>query len=190
MELENIKQEIKNILSQKRYEHSLRVADKMKELAPIYNVDENKAIMLGLIHDIAKEMTDEELIEYATTNNLEIDDTEILKPTILHGKVGADISLKKWNINEEMKEAIIYHTTGKKNMTTIGKLLFIADKIEDGRKNTNQELQILAKTNLDVTLKYLYTLTIQKSLQKDSILHPITVEARNELINKQKEKTS
>ena len=190
MKIEIIEIEIKKILSPKRYEHSLRVADKMKELAEIYHLDVEIASIIGLVHDIAKEMTDEELINYTTENKIEIDYTEKLKPTLLHGKVGADIACKKWNITPEMKDAIIYHTTGKKEMSTLGKILFIADKIEDGRKNINPELQTLAKTNLDVTLKYLYTQIIQKSLQKDSILHLLTIEARNELIKMQKEKTS
>ena len=59
-EVEKIKEDLKKMLSEKRYNHSLNVASVAKELASIYNVNEEKAYLAGLTHDIAKEFNEEE----------------------------------------------------------------------------------------------------------------------------------
>ena len=68
--IEEIKNELRNILSEKRYLHSIGVMEKAIELAKIFGEDEEKAGYVGLVHDIAKEMTEEELLEYANKNNI------------------------------------------------------------------------------------------------------------------------
>ena len=57
--LERIKNDLKNTLSEYRYNHSLRVAEESQKLAKHYNIDEQKAYLAGLVHDIAKEYSDE-----------------------------------------------------------------------------------------------------------------------------------
>ena len=96
MEYNQIKNDIKTILSEYRFTHSIGVAKKAVELAKLYDVDEEIAKKVGIAHDIAKEMTDEELLEYAKANNIEIDEIETVKPSLLHGKIGADIVAKKY----------------------------------------------------------------------------------------------
>ena len=58
--IEQIKKDLKKYLSEIRYEHSILVAEEAKKLAKYYNENEEKAYIAGLVHDIAKEFSDEE----------------------------------------------------------------------------------------------------------------------------------
>ena len=180
--ISTLEQEIKNTLSPFRFQHSLGVMKKAEELATVYQVDVEIAKLTGLAHDIAKEMSDQELLLFAKTHHLDIDPVELVKPTLLHGKVGAIIVGEKYNFTKEMQDAICFHTTGRKDMTMLDKIIYVADKIEDNRQKVPDELKELATQNIDVVLKYFYTTAMEKAIRKDSLLHPLTVEARNSLI--------
>ena len=99
-----------------------------------YGENPEIAKLIGIAHDIAKEMTDEEYLKYVEDNNIKIDEVEKINTKLLHGKVGADICKKKYNFNEQMQNAIKYHTTGNINMDNMAKIIYIADKIEDTRE--------------------------------------------------------
>ena len=87
--LEIIKKNLKELLSDYRYKHSLLVADCAKELAIRYNLDSNKAYITGLVHDIAKEFDESKNRYYVAKYNIDkIYLTDELKP-VLHGLVGA-----------------------------------------------------------------------------------------------------
>ena len=74
--IDKIIQELKENLSEKRYIHSLGTMERAEELAKIYGVDIEKARLAGLTHDIAKEMTKEESLQYIKEHNIEIDEIE------------------------------------------------------------------------------------------------------------------
>ena len=86
---------------------------------------------MAIAHDIAKEMTDEEMLEYAKLNHIEVDEIESIQPSLLHGKIGADIAAKKYGFTEDMVNAIKWHTTGRKNMSMLEKIIYVADKTEE-----------------------------------------------------------
>ena len=104
--LETIKEDLKQSLSEKRYIHSIGVMEMSEELAKIYNVDVETAKIAGLLHDIAKEMPKEEILKYVDENNIIITEVESINTGILHGKIGADIEKKKYNVNEQIQKAI------------------------------------------------------------------------------------
>lgn len=183
-----LEKEMENILSPFRFQHSLGVMKKAGELATLYQVDVEVAKLTGLAHDIAKEMSDQELLLFAQVHNLNIDQIELANPTLLHGKVGAMIVGEKYNFTKEMQDAICFHTTGRENMTMLDKIIYVADKIEDNRKKVPPEVRELATQNIDVALKYFYTVAIEKAIHKDKLLHPLTIEARNSLLLEQLKK--
>ena len=132
--IEKIETDLKEILSEKRYNHSISVMNMAEELARIYGVDVVDAKIAGLLHDNAKEMSEEEMLKYAEKNNIEVTEFEMLNAKILHGKIGADIARKKYGISEQIAKAIEYHTTTNPEMDILAKIIYISDKIELTRK--------------------------------------------------------
>ena len=187
MEYEEIENDVKSVLSEYRFTHSSGVAKKAVELAKIYGVQEETAKKVGIAHDIAKEMTDEEMIEYAKTNNIEIDEIETVKPSLLHGKIGADIAAKKFGFTQDMVNAIKWHTTGRKNMSMLEKIIYVADKTEENRKGTRFNLEKsreLSTQNIDKALIFLMNEFITYNVINEWLIHPETINARNELLLK------
>lgn len=188
--IEEIKNELKSNLSEKRYEHSIGVLEKAMELAKIFGEDEEKAAYTALVHDIAKEMTEEELLNYAIENNLALSKYDESIPMVLHGIIGADIVKKKYNFTDEMCDAIYYHTTGRPNMTMLDKIVYVADKSEERTRNSehaNKLREITKKKGLEEAFLFvLEDWTIPKSIEKRKMIHPNSIYARNDIISKMK----
>lgn len=183
--IDKIKEDLKNTLSERRYIHSLGVMEMAVELAKIYNVDEKKAELAGLLHDNAKEMTPEELLKYVDDNNIKISEVERINTKILHGKIGADIAKKKYGVSKEIQEAIEYHTTTNPNMTTLDKIVFVADKIELNRKSATYDIEAereLAKKDLDGAVIFIINSNITSLIQKDKLINEESINTRNKLI--------
>ena len=182
MEYNNIERDVKEILSEFRFTHSLGVVKKAVELAKQYGEDEEIVKKVAIAHDIAKEMTNEELVEYANKNNIEI---ETINPSLLHGKVGADIVAKKYNFTEDMQNAIKWHTTGRENMTMLEKIIYVADKTEENRKDTKFNLEKsreLSKKDINETVLFLMDEFIEYNIKIGRVLHLETIKARNYLL--------
>ena len=156
------------------------------ELARLYNVDIQTAQVAGLLHDIAKEMTPEEKMEYVKNNNITIDDIERINTPILHGKIGADIARKKYGVNEQVQKAIEYHTTTNPDMDIIAKIIYVADKIELNRKSENYDIEYertLAKKSLEETIVYIIDSNVMNLINNGKLIHPKSIETRNKYIN-------
>lgn len=187
--LQKINQDIKQELSEKRYNHSIGVMKKAEELAKLYKININKAKLVGLAHDIGKELSKEDKLKYVKKNNIEIDEIEKINVGLLHGKIGADICKKRYDFTEDMQDAIKFHTTGNKDMDLLAKIIFVADKIEEGRsykdKNKMQELELIreaAKENIDEAMLCLLDSSIIYTMQKKNLIHPDSISTRNQLI--------
>ena len=187
--LKKIDSDLKNALSEKRYKHSLGVMKKAEELALIYGIDINIAKLTGLAHDIGKEFSDEEMLKYARENNIQVDNVEAVNVGLLHAKIGADICKKKYNFTIEMQNAIKYHTVGNENMDLLAKIIFVADKTEEGRnykdeaKNEQlQKVRELSKKNLDEALLYEIDSSLIYTIQKHKLVHTDSILTRNKLL--------
>lgn len=187
--LQKINQDIKKELSEKRYNHSVGVMRKAEELAKIYNVDVNKAKLVGLAHDIGKELSKEGKLQYAKDNNIEIDNIEKVNVGLLHGKIGADICKKRYGFTKDMQDAIKYHTTGNGNMDLLSKILFVADKIEEGRSYKDEQkmkdlerVREIAKENIDEAVLYSIDESLVFTIQKRELIHPDSIATRNAIL--------
>lgn len=128
-----IREYLKARLKEERYEHCIGVMEMAVKLAQMYDADVYNAKFAGLLHDCAKNMKNEELLSYCSENNIPVDDIKRSSPGILHAEVGADIAKKEFGVNDEIKEAILYHTLANSKMTKLDKIVYIADLIEEGR---------------------------------------------------------
>lgn len=186
MELvEEIKRDLKNTLSEKRYIHSIGVMEMAEELAKLYGADAETAKIAGLLHDIAKEMTLEEKLKYVEENNIQIDEIERINTPILHGKIGADIARKKYGVSKQIQNAIEYHTTTNPNMDIIAKIVYVSDKIELNRVSEDYDIEYeraLARKDLDETIIFIINSNIEALINKEKLIHPMSIETRNKII--------
>lgn len=127
---EKIRQRLKADLKPTRYAHTMRVMIKSIELADKYGVDRKKAALAGLLHDCAK-LTPEK--QYELANEYGLDVSSMAQP-IIHGPLGAVRARRVFGITDnEVLSAISCHTTCKSRMTALDKIVYLADKIEQGR---------------------------------------------------------
>ncbi|MEG1255140.1 bis(5'-nucleosyl)-tetraphosphatase (symmetrical) YqeK [Clostridium sp.] len=179
-----IKEYIRIHLTKDRYNHSLGVMKTSEDLAIYYGIDPNKARMAGLCHDCAKYFSANDLISKARGSGKIISNVYYKSPQLLHGVVGAYITKELFHVDDEdVLNAIEYHTTGREAMTTLEKIVYLADCIEPSRsyKGVNQ-LRELAYKDLDKALLKSFEDTIMYILARGSIIHVDTIKARNYLL--------
>ena len=190
VKVEGYKEILKKRLSVKRYTHSVGVANTAAKLAGMFNGDIERAYLAGLLHDYAREVPNAELLELAMAHNLSSDAVDLLQPNLLHGPVGAWM-LKEQGIldDEAILDAIRWHTTGHPDMTQLARIIYIADYIEPNRdfpgvdllrQLTYQDLDLGVLAGIDHTIGFL--------VQKDGYLHPLSVAARNRLLEERRDK--
>lgn len=180
--------ELKNLLqarlSAKRFQHSLNTGDVAKKLALQHGADADKAYLAGLLHDYAKGISAEKLWEIASAQGLIQDEIEKQIPDILHAPVGAYLLAQELNIKDnELLQAVRYHTLGAMEMSLLDKIIYIADIIEPGRDFPGlQRLYCLAFKNIDQALIFSMESTIRYCLEKQRLIHPLSVKNRNHLL--------
>lgn len=176
--------ELKNTLKPKRYKHVLGVIDAAKKLSLKWNVDQEKAEMAALFHDFSKNMGFEDMIKYAAENEITFDKIESSNKELMHGKIARDVAYKKYFItDEDILNSIEYHTTGRRGMSKLEKLIFLADYIEPNRSFPGvDKLRDVSFENLDKALVDAIDGTIEHLIKLGEIIHPRTLEARNYLI--------
>ena len=171
---------LKGRLQEKRFKHSLGVMNMAERLARKYNVDVKEAKIAGLLHDCAKNMSNQELIEYCKNNGIEIDDIKMQSPGILHADVGADIAKKKFNVSDEVKESILYHTLANETMTDLDKIIYISDLIEEGRDLEGlDKIREMAFINLDKALVMALEYCMENVKQVGKNIHKQSIDALN-----------
>ena len=186
--IEKIKIDLKELLSEFRYNHSIGVMNKAIELAKIYGEDEDKAALAGLTHDIAKEISNEEAFEIAKKNNIVFDEIQKRNTRLLHGIIGAIIVKEKYGFDEQIQNAIKYHTATYYKMDMLAKIIYVADKIEETRKPFDR-LEIwreTAKTDIDQAIILIINFVAERIIEENGLIHPAMIETRNFLLMKRK----
>ena len=159
-DLKKIRKSMEKELDAKRYEHTLGVAYTAAALEMCNDVDPVKAETAGLLHDCAKCFSDDKKISVCRKNNMEINSVESRNPYLLHAKAGYCIAKNKFDIeDQDILNAILNHTTGRPGMSTLEKIIYIADYIEPSRKQAPNlsEVRKLAFQNLDQALLKILT---------------------------------
>lgn len=150
--LEEIQEELKKVLKRKRYNHTIGVRYTAQALAMCFDEDVEKAGYAGMLHDCAKYLSDEEMLVECRKHHIVCSDTEKLRPSLLHAKLGACYARELYGIeDDQILSGIRWHTTGKPGMNNFEKIIFIADYIEPGRKMIPgmEEIRRAAFCNLD-----------------------------------------
>ena len=184
-----IKSDLKEKLSKKRYEHTLGVAYTSAALAMRYGEDIVKAELAGILHDVAKG----EKVSKLKEDMKEFDDPYTDKtyvalvadkaPQILHAIYAPYLARKNYNIkDEDILSAIRWHTTGKKDMSMLEKIVFVADYIEPNRKQLPglDEIRKLAFEDITKAIGRIAKSTIEYLSSQDMYIDKFTYELRDE----------
>ncbi len=132
--LREMEKKLKNELDDSRYRHTMGVMYTATCMAMAYNYDLKKAQVAGLLHDCAKCLSDKQKIKLCKKYKIKISKFEMNHPYLIHAKLGAFLASKNYGVkDQDILNAITYHTTGRENMSTLEKIVFIADYIEPGR---------------------------------------------------------
>jgi predicted HD superfamily hydrolase involved in NAD metabolism len=181
--MKKIKKYLKNHLTKERYHHTLGVAYTAVAMAMKYNPDTSndefikRAELAGLLHDCAKCIDNSKKLKICDKNNIPYSKFEAENAYLLHGRIGAFIAMTKFNIDDqEILDAIEWHTTGRPDMSLLEKIIFIADYIEPGRKPVPEldEIRQLAFTDIDKTMEKILENTLNYLNEKGASIDKMT----------------
>jgi len=180
-----IETEAMETLSTERYLHSRSTALAAVDLCRRFGLNPADGYLAGIAHDLAKEMDNKQMLKIVKTAGYDISPLEEGKPNLLHGKSAAVLLRERFSIhNEDILEAVAYHTSGQENMHALAKVIYIADKTEFSRTIDPALRKMCMEETLDNILFAVLEKNIQKLQAKGADLSKETIL----LINKIKEK--
>lgn len=184
--MKRIKEKVKGKLKKKRFLHTEGVVDTAVELCKIYGIDSQKAIVAGYLHDYTKYMKKDEIEEILSKEKIELKEVEKHNLFLVHGYTAAVVARDEFGVDdEEILDAIRYHTFGRINMTTFDMIMYVADAIEPEREYEGiEDLRKLARS--DIERAYLKALdhSIKYVVDKGQMIHPNSIESRNAILMK------
>ena len=166
--------------------HIYRVVEIARQLADRHGIDEERAALGSLAHDVARAMTDEELLRRATELGLTIEMVDRQMPVLLHGPVGAEILQREDSLDDSsIYNAVSWHSTAHPCLDGLGKVIFLADKLDPQKISYYPYLDVirpLAFEDLDrAVLEFLTRETVAR-MNRGELVHPLTIETRNSLL--------
>ncbi len=172
---------VKKTLTPERLRHTANVAvcalKKVKEL----HLDEGKTLIAATLHDCAKYLPAEKFPSYSLPPDV--------PPPVAHAFLGAYVARSVLGIDdEEIIDAIQYHTSGKPAMSQLGKLIFVADMIEEGRSYDGvDKLRALYETDFELCFRECLKEEVLHLLNKKSAIYRLTLDAYDYYIKDKKE---
>ena len=186
MDIDLITLRLKEMLGEERLEHSVNTSKVARRLAIKHNYNADKAEVAGLLHDCAKDLDYKSLEKMVLKYSIELDEIIRKIPKLLHPLVGAAIAKKEFNIQDPViLKAIKAHSTGAAQMSLLDKIIYLSDKIEPLRNmNGVEEVRKIAEKDLDGAVLMALDKGLIYLISKGSLIHPISIEARNNILNK------
>lgn len=182
---------LKAHLKPNRYLHSKNVAEMAAALSDIYEVNVESAVKAGILHDAGKGFSGKELIRFCREHKIKVPFFEDMcqqEPTLLHGYVSAWLAKNQFNVHDrDICTAISEHTLGSLHMSTLSKILFVADISSKDRKYKDAfVIRNLALQDLDKALLYAANRKLLFTIDSQKWLCPVGTNLWNHLIKKEK----
>ena len=180
MTIQQMREKLKTLLSDHRYTHSLGVEETAIKMAEVFGVDKEKTQIAALLHDCAKQIPHKEQLSMCKEFNIPLDEIKEQQLGLLHAELGAYLAEHEFGVTDtEILDAIRYHTLGRKDMTDMEKILYLADIIEPNRQEFDglSELRKVCFLDLDLALLRGLALSISHINRTGCLLHPQTIEA-------------
>lgn len=183
---EDLYQEVKERLSERRFKHTEGVVRRAIEYAEIYGVEKELVQLVALAHDIAKELTEEEQRKYIEEYDIELDEVEKLNNNLVHAKIGSYICKSQYGFTTDMVNAIRYHTTGRENMSLLEKIIYLADATEENKKHCSSHYVDIIKNNIDLGMIEITRWVVNHLLETNSLIHLDSIRCYNYYTNRTK----
>lgn len=173
-------------LRDRKYNHSLSVRDEAVRLAKRFGCDVEKARLAGLLHDVTKECDEAEQLQLIKKFGITLKEEEQYLPKVWHSITGAAFAEQELGIrDQEVLDAIRYHTTGRRGMSDLEKIIYLADCIEPLRDYRGvEEIRAAVRDGLDAAMITALTSMMSSLLRQDRIVSSDAFAARNELLEK------
>ena len=182
LSLEELRPIALSYLKAKRIPHVLGTEQTAKELAERYGANVEKARFAALLHDATKRLSMEEQLALCEHYHIALDELEQRALKLLHAKTGAALARDVFGADDEIYNAILWHTTGKPGMTVLEKVLYLADYIEPNRDFDGvEELRKVVWEDIDRGLAMGLTMTVEEMEERGNPVHHNTLEALDEL---------
>ena len=166
--------------------HIHRVVEIARELAVCHGINQEQAALAALAHDVARAMTDGELLRRAAGMGLPIGVVDRRVPILLHGPVGAEILQQEAGLTDiSIYKAVYWHTTANPDLDELGKVVFIADKLDPAKIDSYPylpQIRQMAFQDLDRAILHFLTWQAMDRLNRGELVHPVMVETRNALL--------
>lgn len=175
---------IRGRLTPKRFHHSLEVAKQAVHLAAIYGADPKKSYTAGILHDIMKDAGAKAQLQIFHDFGIILDNAEKASPTCWHAHAGAVFIENVLHVSDQdIVNAVRYHTTGRAGMSALEKTIFVADFTSADREYPDvEEMRRLADVGSAPAMEYALAYTIHDLVNKKAIIHPDAIDVYNELI--------
>lgn len=180
--MEQLEQVVVRLLHPGRVRHVLGCRDTCVELARRWGEDEQDAARAGLLHDITKALDGPLQLTLCAAYGKILDDFSRKYPKTLHALTGSLVAERIFGENERVVSAICSHTTGKANMNTLEKIVYVADYMEPNRDFPGVErLRSLAFSDLTAALKLGLEMTLEHLKNQGCEVSPQSREALDSL---------
>ena len=184
MSIAEYKKIIKSMMSENRYNHCVNVSKEAVKLAKRYGGDEEKAAIAGILHDITKEMPKEEQLQIMLDSGIILDDIQKNAPKLWHGISGSVYIKKHFGIeDEDILNAICYHTTGRAGMSLLEKIIFVADFTSEERTYKGvATMRKKSRKSLEDAMLYGFKFTFSDLSSRELAIHPDELSCYNEIV--------
>lgn len=181
---------IKERLSDYRFYHSVCVAESAVQLAKRFGADEEKARVAGILHDVMKEETKENQLAVIQKAGMKMTELEKKNKKVYHQMSGAAYVKEELGItDDEIINAIRYHTTGRRSMSLLEKIIYLADFISADRDYEDVDvMRRKVEEGMEEGMLYAFRYTIVDLVNQCKEIHPDTLDAYNWVIEETKER--
>ena len=182
--IDEYKEILRGRLKEKRYYHSLCVANEAVRLANLYGANEEKAYIAGLLHDICKNDEKQDLLESLAKYGIILSDVEKSLHKLWHAKAGAEYIKNVLGIvDSEIVNAVRYHTTARSGMGLLEKVLYLADFTSADRDYKGVEkMREMVDVSMEAAMEEALRFTINDLLEQRQVIHPDAISAYNEIV--------
>ncbi len=179
-ELAKLREKAYKMLKKRRVAHVQGCEEEAVALAERWGEDPSSAAAAAILHDCTKKLDPEEHLQLMEKYALVCDEALLAEPKLYHEVTGAAVAREEFGMPEEICSAIRWHTTGRPDMTTLQKILYLADMIEPTRDFPGVEkIRALAYEDLDAALVLAFSMSMEEVRSRGAEPYYVTQEAYN-----------